>query len=353
MAGQLNDDVRFDLWEPAVKLWQEDVWFGIGPAHYNYRFRPYRPQWVQRQPDRVHNDYLNTLTDYGIVGAVLVLSAWVLLFTGVVKTWRFVRGSSGDLGGRNSNKFALVLGASAGLLAILVHSAADFNMHIPANALVAITLMAMLSGSLRFATEQHWHNARFWSKAVMTVILLAGLAYLGRQEIRHEKESRWLAEAASSSATRADQLAALEHAFAIEPTNFETAYAIGENLRSQAWDAADPEKLGKAMEWYKRTTSIDPYYGYGFLGCGLCLDRLDKESESWPDFDRAIKLDPNGYYTAAWVGWHYVQAGDYAAARDWFERSYRLSSDGNKIAHDYLEIVRKRMLEAASRPGPG
>src|SRR5205085_11160874 len=114
-----NDSARFDLWKPAVRLWRENIWWGIGPNHYNYRFREYRPQTEQRQPDRVHNDYLNTLTDWGIVGTALVIAAWFFLGTGIFKTWRFVRGNSGDLGGGNSNKFATVLGTSLGLLAIL------------------------------------------------------------------------------------------------------------------------------------------------------------------------------------------------------------------------------------------
>jgi hypothetical protein len=36
---------------------------------------------------------------------------------------------------------------------------------------------------------------------------------------------------------------------------------------------------------------------------------------SRPYFSRADALDPNGYFTAANIGWHYVQVGDYAAAR--------------------------------------
>src|SRR5262249_27559014 len=152
--------------------------WGIGPNHYNFRFRVYRPQVEQRQPDRVHNDYLNALTDWGIIGFVLVASAWVFLVLGVFKTWRRIRGP-GDLGGGNSNKLGLLLGASLGLLAILFHSVVDFNMNIPANAIVAISLMAMLSGALRFADDKYWISARLGIRTVVTFILLVGLAYLG------------------------------------------------------------------------------------------------------------------------------------------------------------------------------
>src|ERR1041384_5182850 len=77
-----------------------------------------------------------------------------------------------DLGEKkNSNKFAFVLGASVGLVAILVHSIVDFNMHIPANAILAIALMALLTGHLRFATDRYWISAGRPVKALAGVVM--------------------------------------------------------------------------------------------------------------------------------------------------------------------------------------
>jgi len=138
--GKLDDDLRFFMWEPAYKVWQENIWWGSGPAHFDYRFRQHRPEAVQLSPDRVHNDILNALADLGIVGTGLIAAAWSLLALGVYKTWRAVKGGA-DIGGKGtSNKFALVLGSSVGLTAILIHSLVDFNMHIPANAIMASLL---------------------------------------------------------------------------------------------------------------------------------------------------------------------------------------------------------------------
>jgi O-antigen ligase len=110
---------------------------------------------VQLRPGWAHNDYLNALAEWGVVGTGLVAAAWVLLGLGVLKTWPSVRGKPKGLGDeKNSNKFALVLGATLGLAAILVHSVVDFNMHIPANAILAIALMALLTSHLRFATDR-------------------------------------------------------------------------------------------------------------------------------------------------------------------------------------------------------
>src|SRR5207249_1819141 len=84
--------------------------------------------------------------------------------------------------GRRSNRFAFVLGASTGLLALFFHSVVDFNMHIPANAILAVALMAMLSSHLRFTTERYWSSLGAGKKALASAVLLAGLLYLGQQE---------------------------------------------------------------------------------------------------------------------------------------------------------------------------
>ena len=80
----------------------------------------------------------------------------------------------------------------------------------------------------------------------------------------------------------------------------------------------------------------------------MCLDWLDRPKEAFAAFNRAIQLDPNGYFNTAHMGWHYVQTGDYAAARVWFERSKRLQAQNNGISDSYLNIVQRRLLEGAS-----
>jgi O-antigen ligase len=349
-AGRLEDDVRIVLWKSAIQVWEQNPWWGVGPAHYDYRFRQYRPAMVQLRPGWAHNDYLNALAEWGVLGTALVASAWVLLGLGIRKTWPSVRGKPKGLGEeRNSNKFAFVLGASLGLTAILVHSAVDFNMHIPANAILAITLMALLTSHLRFATDRYWAGLRLKGKTAASAVVLAGVVFLGLQGWRHTTEFVWLARADRAPAFSAAQIACLKEAFATEPMNSSTAYAIGEAYRVQsAVGGADYTTLAQqAMEWFGRSKTLNPWDGYGYLRYGWCLDWLGRTSESRLYFDRAAHLDPNGYFMTANIGLHYVQTGDYAAAKPWFERSLQLEGN-NPIARNYLQIVISRMQEAAT-----
>ncbi|MGO8926223.1 MAG: O-antigen ligase family protein [Limisphaerales bacterium] len=348
--GRIEEDSRVLLWQAAIRIWQENPWWGVGPAHYDYRFRQVRPVQVQLRPAWAHNDYLNTLAEWGLVGIGIVASAWVLLGLGVLKTWPCVRGKPRGLGEeRNSNKFAFVLGASLGLAAILVHSVVDFNMHIPANAILAITLMALLSSHLRFAADRYWVTVRPWGKGVASVVVLAGLVYLGQQGWHHAEESVWLRRAAGESAFSPAQAACLKNAFAAEPMNAETAYAIGDAYRVQSSEGGKNyrELAEQAREWFGRSIKLNPWRGDGYLRYGWCLDWLGRTAESGKYFERAAGLEPNGYFVTANIGLHYVQAGDFAAAKPWFERSLSLESD-NPIARNWLQIVNSRLQEAAT-----
>jgi len=103
------------------------------------------------------------------------------------------------------------------------------------------------------------------------------------------------------------------------------------------------------MQWYARAWKLDRYDAYAYLRYGMCLDWLGRHEQAGPYFSQAEALDPNGYYTVAIVGWHYVQIGNYAAAQPWFVRSLRLGGDKhNEIARSYLDLTDQKLIDRAS-----
>ncbi|MGH9593432.1 MAG: O-antigen ligase family protein, partial [Bryobacteraceae bacterium] len=151
-------DGRLFYWRAAEKIFHQHLWFGAGPEHFQILYPTLAEQWGQVNPHEVHDDYVQTLCEWGVVGLGIVLLAVGLVYGGVINTWPRLQRISGDLGGKNSSRTGFVLGAGVGLFALLVHSFVDFNMHIPANAILAITLMALLTAHIRFGTEGHWVN---------------------------------------------------------------------------------------------------------------------------------------------------------------------------------------------------
>ncbi len=342
-TGGPERDLRVLIWPAAVEIWQENIWWGGGPAHFDHRFRAHRPEThvVQARPGHVHNDYLNTLADWGLVGALLVALPFLLLGWGIFRSWKFLRRSPNDFAKKRSNKSTFVLGAGTGLVAILVHSIFDFNLHLPANAILAVTLMALIACHFRFGSETHWIKAGWMLKAFTTLLLGAGIFYLGTQGWRQAREQRCLRAAAARPEASPAKLAALEKAFAIEPKNFETAQAIGEQFRLQATRPANtnPAPASDALEWYARAAKLDRFDPYNPLRTGVVLHWLGRSTEAGPKFEQALKLDPNSYYVRAHLGWHYYQLGDYPKAKDWFLRSLKMNWMNNPIARYYISIL--------------
>jgi tetratricopeptide (TPR) repeat protein len=233
-------------------------------------------------------------------------------------------------------------------------------MHIPANAIVAVTLMALLSGHLRFATDQYWITARPWLKSITSLVLLAGVAYFAQQDWHLASEYVWLDRAEQVSPYSPEQVALLTKAVAIEPNNPDTAYKIGEAYRVQSkeggmrYEGQELEGLTyrdlatRAMEWFNRSSKLDPWNAYSFANYGWCLDWLGKQTESAPYFDKANQLDPNGYFILGMVGMHYFEIGNVAASKPWFERSLRLQWQDNPISRAYLQLANQKLMEAAT-----
>jgi tetratricopeptide (TPR) repeat protein len=269
---------------------------------------------------------------------------------GLWRTRKFVRRVEKEFKSGHSNRLAFFAGASAALLALAIHSVVDFNLHIPANALVGVTLLALLTSNRRFATDRFWVSLRLPLKTVTTFALLGGMAYLSLQEIRSSRETFWLARAGHLMDFSPERAAALEKAFAADPQNIATAYAIGECYRMQSFTGGDDYAAlaQTAMEWYSRGMKLDPYDSYNYLSYCMCLDWLDRHDDAEPYFNRADALDPNSYFVAANIGWHYVQAGDYAAARPWLQRSLKLQGNENPTARSYLSIVERKLRDNAT-----
>jgi len=81
-----------------------------------------------------HNDYLEAFSEVGLLGGALLLAGIIFLMVKVFLAWRSRR--STEIKG-------LALGGFVSLVVILSHSLTDFNMHIPANALLFTIILAV------------------------------------------------------------------------------------------------------------------------------------------------------------------------------------------------------------------
>jgi tetratricopeptide (TPR) repeat protein len=315
---------RPNIWRAAVGMWRDHPWLGVGPAHFSVRFKQYRTHWAHGEPYRAHNDYLNTLSDWGLAGTTVIAIPWVLLGYGVARTLRQVRRDPGNLEAKRSRRYAFVLGGAGGLVALLVHSFFDFNFHIPANAMVAVTWMALLAGYSRYATDNWWvSSGRPWRLAVIALIALPLLGTLLWDLSRRGRETLHLVRAGRGPALSDGQLIEYKAAWKIEPRNARTAAHIGEVLRRRSFEGLPEHKAmaREALEWFTIAARIDPFHPVYRFSAGMCLDWLEEYDRADRHFEAALALDPEGRITSYYMGWHQLQLGKPAAAREWFVKS--------------------------------
>ena len=90
LVRDTGERTRPILWRGALAIFREHPLWGGGAGSFNVLFEQHRPERYQDEPQWAHNDYLNTLADYGAVGFVL--------FFGVcgAMIWRCARCGAGS-----------------------------------------------------------------------------------------------------------------------------------------------------------------------------------------------------------------------------------------------------------------
>ena len=123
--------------EPAaytVAMIRDYPAFGAGPGTFYVTFPRYRPETIVSFFDWAHNDYAQFAAETGVIGlGVMGLLVLLTLATALRAQWQrrdpLMRGMS----------FACIMGVAS----LLIHSWVDFNLQIPANAVLFMVLMAL------------------------------------------------------------------------------------------------------------------------------------------------------------------------------------------------------------------
>jgi O-antigen ligase len=130
---------RAHFWSGALQIIRDHPWLGTGLGSFGSAYTRYDTSNGQYRLEQAHNDYLQILSDAGVVGGLLGLVFVVLLFRAAFRRMqshdRFRRG--------------VALGALAGCAGVLVHSFFDFTLHTTANALLFLLLAALATADGR------------------------------------------------------------------------------------------------------------------------------------------------------------------------------------------------------------
>lgn len=127
---------RLTIWKDASAMLWKHPWLGAGLGSFPYGFTRVQNTFLGYKVLHAHNDYLEYAVELGIPGALLLFGMIAYVAAGLARACRLPSSDDPDAA-------AVALGALGATGALLVHSIADFNLHIPANALVFSVALGM------------------------------------------------------------------------------------------------------------------------------------------------------------------------------------------------------------------
>jgi O-antigen ligase len=265
---------RMDVAAGTLRLAVAHPIVGSGLGAYPDAFPPFKRGYGDVRTTHAENDVLEFLAEGGLAG--VLLAGWL--------GWSLWRGFENRLKhGRDPFRKSIVVGALAAVAALAVHSVLDFNLRLPANALVFATLLGV-AASPREERPAILVGRLAPAAAALTLAALAATA-AWRAWGAHELKQA-LAQPAGDR-----RVAALDHVVRRHP------------YLAEAWRV-------RGLAWRER--------GWGRAGAGAAL--------AWAEADlsRALELRPRWGEAWADLAWTHFGRGNIRAAREAFDRAVAL-----------------------------
>jgi tetratricopeptide (TPR) repeat protein/O-antigen ligase len=126
---------RLPIWQGALNIIKDYPIFGIGLGTFNYLFPKYQPaEIISKHYTHAHSDILEFISETGLIFSLLATLYSLLIIRYLFRLFR-------------NRHDPWVVGMSIGFLgslaSISVHSFVDFNLHIPANAILFTLILAL------------------------------------------------------------------------------------------------------------------------------------------------------------------------------------------------------------------
>jgi O-antigen ligase len=157
LVGTVNSDDpttgRAHFWRGTAGIIKDHPLLGTGLGSFGSVYPLYDTANGTYRLEQAHNDYLQILSDAGVVGGLLGLAFVVTLF------WVALR----RMQSHDPFRRGVALGALGGCVGALVHSFFDFTLHTTANALLFLVLAALATANGRVEERDegsHRHRRR-------------------------------------------------------------------------------------------------------------------------------------------------------------------------------------------------
>lgn len=337
-------DTRVELWKLGIQQYQINPSFGTGAGTYQYYSRRFRSPLIQADPVHAHNDYVQLLAEYGMAG---LLAGLAFLTCHLWFGWKalnyFVTERPAARYRLQSDSLALNIGALSSAASYAVHSMLDFNLHIPANAMLLGFVFALLAnpGVLMPRVNETHERISHWLKlalpAIGVFIAAVGLPTLPAEYFAER------ARVALTEERHAESVALADLGLAGDPGNPFLHLYRGQAQASLAEAERDPVAARtlneSAVTSFRRGLLLYPEEQWLLIGLASALDGLGRYAEAAPIYHQATALNPSSSAIHLYYATHLRISGRYDEAERMYKKS--LALHGNEAAVLGLELLAK------------
>lgn len=358
----MTDDIRFGIWDTAAVQFQQAPFLGEGARMFydgGIKYRSAKIAAWSPEPLFAHNEFLQMLADYGIVGGALML---IMIVAHGLNALRFLRWFVHEkfvLTGRVlSMNLALSLGALSALVATLAHAVFEFHYHVPATAMGGAIILGLLANPGFEAMQkplQRVPGVRVATKLALgfsACALLAGSWIFGRAD--YAMVQARLAEARKDLKAYATLL---DEAVRVDAKNGEVFYLRGVmrlDARTVNNEKETKASLNKVVEDLHQACMLNPYNYLYHLALAEGLDALGQYDEALQSIQKALKEAPYHEEARLALGVHWHRLGRWKEAEKaylWASKSRAMNKEGvmNWYA-SYQIMLRNAATTRGQRP---
>jgi O-antigen ligase len=339
----MQGDIRLPIWADTLDMIAEQPALGFGGGSYRWVFQRFQHEFRPRDTYAryAHNEYLHVAAEYGLVGAVLLFSAWI----GFV-----VRLLGALVRARERKSICLITGLLGCMAAVTVHSFFDFNLHIFANAQVFALVTGTLSGALFVAGDLKAVRVPGWlSRAAASLgLVLVGVFVVITVRATVSYTYAALAEKARNSLDFDEALRKSEAAINSYGADWRGHVQKGHILKTRAFWERDPEVAEglarEAVASYNEALARNPFDLYTKLELSRTYgDVLLENDQSEALLREIITMAPANFEFHGELGLRLRRMGRLDEAIDAFEAARKINPE------DEMAILNLRSLSRMKR----
>lgn len=300
-----TSELRTQIWPQTFNTFKKYPLVGTGLGTFEYVFPMYKPAKSHFTFVYAENDYLQMLSEGGIIGAGIISWFLIIFFHKTVKRWitrhdRFIVYS--------------VLGCLMGIVGFLLATITNFNFHLPANAFLfttvaglAFTLVHIKSGSRRSRRPELEATSaplgKIYRYAVYPLLLgvflvsFIQVAKIWAAEIYFNKANN---EIKTPKLPGEGEFLYLNMAIDLNPINAE--YRDTKALRQIVQIQKDPasplrkQRIEQAQNGFKEAINLEPTNGFYWIHLGWIAGFQTGEYDlAEKAFENGVKLLPTNH----------------------------------------------------------